>query len=111
GVPPYLHGIVRHQGSPDPAMMVLGPYPGLIPAVATAHTRRRRPDGVDAERESGTGMDDKLELLQRVPLFASLDRDGLEEIGQLVDTSPGVRTAVLAAAGARLRAMDTESVI
>jgi CRP/FNR family cyclic AMP-dependent transcriptional regulator len=138
-------------------------------------------------------MDDKLELLQRVPLFAGLDREGLEELGriaeeieaqagmdlthegrhegyffvivsgsvridrggqtinamgpgdflgeialldggprtatattdapsrllkithkefhQLLDTSPGVRTAVLEAAGARLRAMDAESVI
>lgn len=138
-------------------------------------------------------MDDKLELLQRVPLFAGLDRKGLEEIGriaeevearagtdlthegrhegyffvivsgsvridrggqtintmgpgeflgeialldggprtatattdepsrlltitnedfhQLLDASPGVRTAVLEAAGARLRAMDAESVI
>src|SRR5438093_3625649 len=34
-----------------------------------------------------------------------------EDFRQLVDTSPGVRTAVLEAAGARLRAMDTESVI
>jgi CRP-like cAMP-binding protein len=138
-------------------------------------------------------MDEKLELLQRVPLFAGVDREGLEEIGriaeeieaqagtdlthegrhegyffvivsgsvridrggqtintmgpgdflgeialldggprtatattdapsrllkithqefhQLLDTSPGVRTAVLEAAGARLRAMDAESVI
>jgi CRP/FNR family transcriptional regulator, cyclic AMP receptor protein len=138
-------------------------------------------------------MDDKLELLQRVPLFAGLDREGLEQLGriaeeieaqvgtdlthegrhegyffvivsgsvridrggqtintmgpgdflgeialldggprtatattdapsrllkityqefhQLLDTSPGVRTAVLEAAGARLRAMDAESVI
>jgi len=138
-------------------------------------------------------MDDKLELLQRVPLFAGLDREGLEEIGriaeeiearegtvlthegrqegyffvivsgsvrvdrggqtintmgpgdflgeialldggprtatattdepsrllkitnedfrQLVDRSPAVRTAVLEAAGARLRAMDVDSVI
>jgi CRP-like cAMP-binding protein len=138
-------------------------------------------------------MDDKLELLQRVPLFAGLDREGLEAIGriaeeiearegtvlthegrhegyffvivsgsvridrggqtintmgpgeflgeialldggprtatatasepsgllkityeafrELVDTSPGVRTAVLEAAGKRLRAMDAESVI
>jgi CRP/FNR family cyclic AMP-dependent transcriptional regulator len=148
---------------------------------------------VVAERESGTSMDERLELLQRVPLFAGVDRAGLEEIGriadeieakagadlthegrhegyffvivsgsvridrggqtintmgpgeflgeialldggprtatattdgptrllkithedfrQLVDTSPGVRAAVLAAAGARLRAMDAESVI
>ena len=138
-------------------------------------------------------MDDKLELLQRVPLFAGLDREGLEEIGRiaeeiearegtvlthegrqegyffvivsgsvrvdrggqtintmgpgdflgeialldggprtatattdepsrllkitnddfrrLVDRSPAVRTAVLEAAGARLRAMDVDSVI
>jgi CRP/FNR family transcriptional regulator len=138
-------------------------------------------------------MDDKLELLQRVPLFAGLDREGLEAIGRiaeevearagtdlthegrhegyffvivsgsvridrggqtintmgpgdflgeialldggprtatattdelsgllkithedfhhLLDASPGVRTAVLEAAGARLRAMDAESVI
>lgn len=138
-------------------------------------------------------MDEKLELLQRVPLFAGVDRAGLEEIGriaeevearpgtelthegrhegyffvivsgsvridrggraintmgpgeflgeialldggprtatatteaptrllkimhkdfhQLLDTSPGVRTAILEAAGARLRAMDAESVI
>jgi CRP-like cAMP-binding protein len=138
-------------------------------------------------------MDEKLELLQRVPLFAGVDHEGLEEIGriaeeieakagtdlthegrhegyffvivsgsvridrggqtintmgpgeflgeialldggprtatatteapsrllkithpdfhQLLDTSPGVRTAVLGAAGARLRAMDAESVI
>ena len=138
-------------------------------------------------------MDDKLELLQRVPLFAGLDREGLQAIGriaeeiearagtdlthegrhegyffvivsgsvridrggqtintmgpgdflgeialldggprtatattdepsrllkithedfhQLLDASPGVRTAVLEAAGARLRAMDAESVI
>ena len=138
-------------------------------------------------------MDEKLDLLQRVPLFAGVDREGLEEIGriaeeieakagtdlthegrhegyffvivsgsvridrggqtintigpgdflgeialldggprtatatteapsrllkithqafhQLLDTSPGVRTAVLGAAGARLRAIDAESVI
>ena len=138
-------------------------------------------------------MDDKLELLRAVPLFAGVDQDGLEELGriaeevetqpgtvlthegrhegyffvvvsgsvritrgdrtinvmgpgeflgeialldggprtatattdtpttllkitneafhQLVDRSPAVRTAVLAAAGTRLRAMDGESVI
>ena len=138
-------------------------------------------------------MDEKLELLQRVPLFASLDDEGLEQIGriaeemearpgtelthegrhegyffvivsgsvridrggravntmgpgdflgeialldggprtatatieeptrllkimhkdfhQLLDASAVVRTAILEAAGARLRAMDAESVI
>jgi CRP-like cAMP-binding protein len=138
-------------------------------------------------------MDDKLELLRRVPLFAGVDQAGLEELGriaeeveagpgtvlthegrhegyffvvvsgsvriersgqtintmgpgdflgeialldagprtatattaepttllkitneafhQLVDRSPALRTAVLAAAGSRLRAMDSESVI
>jgi CRP/FNR family transcriptional regulator, cyclic AMP receptor protein len=137
-------------------------------------------------------MDEKLELLRRVPLFAGVDQEGLEALGriaeeveaepgtvlthegrhegyffvvvsgfvrierggrqintmgpgdflgeialldagprtatataaepttllkitneafhQLVDRSPAVRTAVLAAAGARLRAMDAESV-
>lgn len=30
-------------------------------------------------------MDQKLELLRRVPLFAGLDRHGLEEVGRLAD--------------------------
>jgi CRP/FNR family transcriptional regulator, cyclic AMP receptor protein len=30
-------------------------------------------------------MDDKLELLQRVPLFAGLDREGLQEIGRIAE--------------------------
>src|SRR5438093_11239706 len=30
-------------------------------------------------------MDDKLELLQRVPLFAGVDREGLEEIGRIAE--------------------------
>lgn len=30
-------------------------------------------------------MDQKLELLERVPLFAGADRDALEEIGRIVD--------------------------
>jgi CRP-like cAMP-binding protein len=34
-----------------------------------------------------------------------------EDFRQLVDRSPAVRTAVLEAAGARLRAMDVDSVI
>src|SRR5438093_10477920 len=65
-------------------MMVHSRYAGLIAQQARAHTRRRR-RGCVAERESGTGMDDKLELLQRVPLFAGLDREGLEEIGRIAE--------------------------
>jgi CRP/FNR family transcriptional regulator, cyclic AMP receptor protein len=37
-------------------------------------------------------MDEKLELLRRVPLFTGVDQDGLEEIGRIaeeVETAPG----------------------